>query len=68
MSNGDSRWSSRKFAIAGASFLAVTFALVWGLTLCKDAQDVAIVVGAWGLADAAILKLYTDANNRAAGQ
>jgi hypothetical protein len=67
VSNGDSRWSSRKFAIAGASFLAATFALVWGLTLCKDAQDIAIVIGAWGLVDAAILKLYSDANLKAAG-
>ena len=62
MANGSSKFGSRKFTIAGVSLLASIFALVWGVATCETAQDIAIVIGAWGVVDAAILKLYNDAN------
>lgn len=66
MATARERFSSRKFVMASLSYIAATFALVWGVTICKDAQDIAIVVAAWGVVDGAILKLYNDANLKAA--
>lgn len=62
MTSTDDRYRSRKFIVAVTSLVASVYALVYGLSICVTAQDVAIVVGAWGLTDAAILKLYNDAN------
>lgn len=64
MANGT--FHSRKFILSVASFVAATFAMVWGVTICKEATDIAIVIGAWGVVDGAILKLYHDANLKAA--
>jgi len=62
----DSRYRSRKFIIGVASFLAATVMAWWGCwKLAKDAGDIALILGAWGACDAAILKLYMDANIKA---
>ena len=63
----DTRYRSRKFIIASASFVAVTLMTWWGCyDAAKTGQDIAIIIGAWGVCDGAILKIYTDANNKAA--
>lgn len=64
MSNGaDSKYRSRKFLFAGASFIAVTLMAFFGcLELAKDAGDIALIIGAWATSDGVILKLYNDAN------
>jgi hypothetical protein len=63
MSNGtDSKYRSRKFLIAASELLVVTCMAAWGCHLSTDAQDVALVIGAWGIIAAAIGKLYNDAN------
>jgi len=63
MSNGtDDRYRSRKFRIAVGVLVAVTAMAGWGCHLSTTAQDVAMVIGAWGVVAAAVLKLYNDAN------
>lgn len=64
------RYSSRKFVIAGASLVVVSFLAVWGVVVVgkEGGLDVAAIIGAWGVCDAAILKLYNDANLKANGQ
>lgn len=64
----DSRFSSRKFIIACASFVAVTLFAGFGLAaLAKDAGDVALIIAAWAGSDTAILGLYNNANIKAKG-
>ena len=69
MTNGaDSKYRSRKFIFAAGSFLAATAMAFFGcVVLAKDAGDIAMVIGAWGVANALVLKLYNDANLKAGG-
>jgi hypothetical protein len=63
MSNGtDDRYRSRKFRIAFGVLISATLMAGWGCRLSVDAQDIAIVIGAWGVVSGAVLKLYNDAN------
>ena len=59
----DSRYRSRKFLLATASFVAVSVMAFYGIfALATDASGVALVIGAWGTVDGAILGLYNFAN------
>jgi len=61
-----SKFRSRKFLIAASSFVAVTVMAWFGCWhLAGDAGDIALIIGAWAASDAAILKLYNDANLKA---
>lgn len=66
----NARYRSRKFLLATGSFVVVSvLALftVYHAALAKDFSGAAMVMTAWGAADAAILKLYNDANLKAKG-
>jgi len=55
----DDKFRSRKFIISAASFVAVTLMAWWGCyDAAKTGQDIAIIIGAWGVCDGAILKIY----------
>lgn len=56
------KYRSRKFRIAIGILSVVSLFGGWGCYLSTDAQDVALVIGAWGVVAAAVLKLYNDAN------
>ena len=59
MANGESKFRSRKFLLAVASFVVVTIFAGFGLcTLASDAGDVALILGAWAGSDTTILGLY----------
>ena len=58
-----SKYRSRKFIIAIASFAAATVMAFYGCwAKAVSASDIAIILGSWGAFDAIILKLYNDAN------
>jgi len=60
------RFRSRKFILAISSFVVVSVLAGYGaFNLATDASGIALVIGAWGTVDAAILKLYNDANLKA---
>lgn len=68
MANGDSKFRSRKFLIATASFVVVTVFAAFSLVfLCEDAGDAALVMGTWAGSDSAILGLYSHFNVKMAG-
>lgn len=63
MSDTDDRYRSRKFIVAACSLVVVSCLAGWGMLVhATDAAGAALVIGAWGASDAAILKLYNDAN------
>jgi len=64
-----SRYRSRKFIIAISSFVVVSAMGLFGcVKLAADGGDISLIIGAWGVVDAAILKLYNDANIAAASE
>jgi len=68
MANGDSKYRSRKFLIAAASFVVVTIFAGFGLwSLAKDGGDVALIIGSWAASDTTILGLYNYANVKEGG-
>lgn len=61
----DQRYRSRRFLLALASFLVVSFMAVWAVVLYADSPSgAAAVIGAWGSVDATILGLYNYSNVR----
>ena len=56
-------YGSRKFILAVASFIVVTLFGGWGVfTIAETAQDIVIIIGAWGVADTSIFGFYNHAN------
>ena len=64
MSNGtDSKYRSRKWIIAVASFVVVTLFAGFGIwVLAKDAGDAALIIAAWAGSDMTILGIYNTTN------
>lgn len=63
-------YGSRKFLIAASSLVVVSFLAVWGVVVIgaeEGGLDLAAIIAAWGVCDAAILKLYNDANIKSNG-
>jgi hypothetical protein len=67
MTAPDDRFRSRKFRLAVGILLIATFALVWGLTLCDEAKDVAIVMGPFCTMATLVLGVYNHYNVKANG-
>ena len=63
MTDPGDRYRSRKFIVAAFSLVVASVIAAFGAgSLAEDAQDIAIILAAWVITDAAILKLYNDAN------
>jgi hypothetical protein len=68
MANGDSKYRSRKFVLAGSSLLIVTLFAGYSLiALAADGGDAALIMGAWAGSDTTILGLYNYVNMKTGG-
>lgn len=63
-----SKYGSRKFIIACTELGIVSLMGGWGCYLAEASNEVAVVIGAWGVISGAILKMYSDANIRDFGE
>lgn len=63
-----SKYGSRKFIVACTELGIVSIMGGYGCYLAEASNEVAVIIGAWGVIAGAILKMYSDANIKDFGE